>query len=57
MSSMSNEAKETRNAYLRAWRRANQHKVREARVRYWEKKSRLALTTEVKSNTKEPDRS
>lgn len=32
-------AKEAKNAYLRAWRKANPDKVRAATARYWEKKA------------------
>lgn len=40
--SMSEEAKEARRAYRRAWNKANPDKVRAATQRYWEKKAALA---------------
>ena len=39
-------AREARNAYLRAWRRANPERVRAINERYWMKKARAALEAE-----------
>lgn len=36
---LSEEAKEARNAYYRAWRQKNRDKVRKNNQRYWEKKA------------------
>lgn len=34
---MTREAREARNAYMREWRRKNREKVKEQRVRHWER--------------------
>ena len=42
MSTLSDEAREARNAYLREWRHKNKDKVKAQKDRYWEKKAREA---------------
>lgn len=36
---MEQQAREARNAYMRAWRAKNKDKTKEAQKRYWEKKA------------------
>lgn len=36
---ISEQAKEARRAYQRAWRAANKDKIRKQNIRYWEKKA------------------
>ena len=45
---MTEQAKEMRRAYKRAWNKANKDKVKAAQDRYWEKK---AATQGIISNT------
>lgn len=45
---MTEEAREARRAYKRAWNRANRDKVKAAQERYWERK-----TAADKKNTEE----
>lgn len=37
---LSQEAREARNAYYRAWRKKNPEKVKQAQERYWKKKAK-----------------
>ncbi|WP_180269514.1 hypothetical protein [Clostridium paraputrificum] len=37
---MEQQAREARNAYMRAWRAKNKDKVKAAQERYWEKKAK-----------------
>lgn len=37
---MEQQAREARNAYMRAWRAKNKDKTKEAQKRYWEKKAK-----------------
>lgn len=45
---MTDQAKEARRQYMRAWQRANPEKRKAARERYWEKKAQQAATTATK---------
>lgn len=45
---ISNEAKEVRNAYQRAWRKRNPEKLKEYMNTYWERKA-AAYTPEVRA--------
>ena len=54
---LSEEAKEARRAYKRAWNKANPDRVRAAQARYWEKKAR-EMTEEQPANestSQQPD--
>lgn len=48
---LSNQAKEAKNAYQRAWAKKNRDKVREIQKRYWEKK--VLQTAGMKNESKE----
>lgn len=37
---LSQEAREARNAYYRAWRKKNPEKVKQANEKYWKKKAK-----------------
>ena len=37
---LSPAAREARHAYLREWRKKNRDKIRDANLRYWEKKAK-----------------
>ena len=53
---MMDQSKETRAAaaaYAREWRRKNPDKCRETRLRYWEKKARLASRKPVKEGARD----
>ena len=48
----SKEARAAAAQYAREWRRKNPEKCRETRVRYWEKKARLANQKPVKEGAR-----
>lgn len=47
----SEEARNARNAYYRAWRAKNPEKVRESNERYWAKKAAEMATEEKEGET------
>lgn len=49
---MTNEAKQARNAYLRAWRKANPDKFQAQIDRYWQRKA-----DKMKAKSAEPNKS
>lgn len=44
---MDDKAKETRNKYMREWRKNNKDKVKAAQQRYWENKSKINNKGEI----------
>lgn len=46
--SISEAAKEARNAYLREWRKKNPERVKAIEARYWEKKAEKAMQEAAK---------
>jgi len=44
---MSDAARNARNTYIRDWRAKNKSKVKEANLRYWERRAKLNHVTEA----------
>lgn len=44
---MDDKAKETRNKYMREWRKNNKDKVKAQQQRYWERKSKINNKGEI----------
>ena len=52
---MTNEAKQARNAYLRAWRKANPDKFQAQIDRYWQRKADKMKAESAEPNKPTPD--
>ena len=53
---MSEEARNARNAYYRAWRAKNPEKVRESNERYWAKKAAEIAAEEKEAEANETEK-